>query len=537
IIGDKIIVKTLLSGSTFVTLDGVERELNENDLMICNTQEGMCIGGVFGGIKSGVKDTTTDIFLESAWFNPVYIRKTSRRHGLHTDASFHFERGVDPNTILYSLKRAALLIKETAGGTISSEIVDVCPNPDLMNNFPVFVSYANTDRLIGEKLPHEVIKNILASLEIKIIAETAEGLDLEVPPYRVDVQREADVIEDILRVYGYNNIIPDLKVRSTIQYSSRPDRRKMQNLVSERLTANGFNEVMNNSLTKAAYYENLKSYSAENTVKIFNPLSSDLNAMRQSLLFGGLETIQRNTKFKNADLRLYEFGNVYTYNGPKDQQNPANNYAEEAHLALFISGNRQTANWTTKEQPSSFFELKSYTENILKWLGINPNQLRSAGITSDLFAEGLLLTTAKGKVIAEFGIVSPKLTKRFDLSRPVYFADLNWDNVLCESQRNVVTYSELPRFPEVRRDLALLLDHNVSFNQIKEVAFKTERKLLRQVDLFDVYEGKNLPEGKKSYAVSYILRDDERTLEDKQIDKMMQRLIQAYDRELGAQIR
>lgn len=535
--GNKVIVKTLPQGTKFTTLDGIERELDHDDLMICNTQEPMCMAGVFGGTKSGIKDSTTNVFLESAWFNPVYVRKTSRRHGLHTDAAFHFERGVDPNNLIYSLKRAALLIQETAGGEISSEIIDVCTNPKLTEYFPVSISYAHTDKLIGKALPHDLIKSILNSLEIRIVRETSEGLDLEVPPYRVDVTREADVIEDILRVYGYNRIIPNMKVNSTIQYSAQPDRRKLQNLISERLTGLGFNEIMNNSLTKQAYYESLKSYQAEHCIKIMNPLSSDLNVMRQSLLFGGLETIERNSKFKNANLKLYEFGNVYYYKGLKDLANHSDNYYEEAHLSILITGDKEATNWTTKEQTTSFFDLKSTINNILNFIGIKESQIKCSSVESDLFSDGLLYSTKNEKTIAEIGIVNSTILKGFDISNPVYYANLQWDNILNASQKNTVLYKELPKYPEVRRDLALLLDQTVNFNQVKEVAVKTEHKFLRYVDLFDVYEGEKLPKGKKSYAVSFTLRDDERTLEERQIEKIMQRLIQSYERELNAQIR
>jgi len=338
--GGKVIVKTLPAGTKFVTLDGVERELSDKDLMICNGEEAMCIGGVFGGLQSGVKESTTSIFLESAYFNPVYIRKTARRHGLNTDASFRFERGVDPNGTLYALKRAALLIKEIAGGTISSDVSDVIADPSILEFFPVEINYSNIDRLIGKVIPKETIKNILRSLEIVINEETSEGLSLSVPPFRVDVKREADIIEEILRVYGYNNVEPCKSTKSTIQLAPHPDKMKLQNLVSEMFTARGFNEIMSNSLTKAAYYDRLESFKSENTVLLFNPLSSDLNGMRQTLLFGGLEAISRNTNFRNSDLRFYEFGNVYRFDGTKTFNHPVKNYSEDEHIGIWITGKK-----------------------------------------------------------------------------------------------------------------------------------------------------------------------------------------------------
>jgi len=536
IAGGKVIVKTLESGTKFTTLDGVERTLHQDDLMICNGNvEPMCIGGVFGGEKSGVKDTTTNIFLESAWFDPVYIRKTARRHGLNTDASFRFERGTDPNGVIYALKRAALLIQETAGGKISSEIVDIYPEPEMP--FEVEISYKNVERLIGLSIPTTTIKNILAALEIEIVSETAETLSLQVPPFRVDVRREADVIEDILRIYGYNNVAPGVKVNSTLQYSPSPDLEKIKNLVSDMLVSGGFFELWSNSLTKASYFDNLETLKAEETVKIYNPLSQDLNGLRQSLLFGGLEAISRNSNFQNADLKLFEFGNTYFFKGGENHKSPADKYHEEQHLALFITGKKQVENWITPSATSSFYELKTFVVNILKRLGVNVEKLKLDSISNDLIEEGLVYRRGDGKTFVEFGFVDGKLLKNSDIEANVYYADFNWDAVVQQLANNKVTYTELPKFPSVRRDLALLVDENVTFSQLKEVAKKTEKVILREIDIFDVYKGDKLPAGKKSYALSFILRDDEKTLNEQTIERTMNRLIAMFDKELGAKLR
>ena len=533
--GNKIVVKTVEAGTNFVTLDDVERKLDANDLMICNESAPMCIGGVFGGVESGVKDSTTSIFLESAWFDPVFIRKTARRHGLNTDASFRFERGTDPNGLIYALKRAALLIKEVAGGTISSDIIDIYPTP--AQHFEVEVTFKNIKRLIGVEIPADQIKNILTALEIEIVAEDAEKLSLKVPPYRVDVQREADVIEEILRIYGFNTVEPSMHVNSTIQYSIKPNPEKVINRISDYLTANGFNEIWSNSLTKAGYYEALETFKAENTVAILNPLSQDLNAMRQSMLFGGLEAISRNTKFQNADLKLYEFGNTYFYNDVEVKNSPAEKYSEEMHLGLFISGNKSDENWGDKIQPTSFYTLKMYVEGILKMLGFDLEKMKVEGLQNDIFDDALDYQRGDGKSFVKFGYVNTKLVKNADLETAVFYADFSWDFVMQAMKNNKVAYTELPKFPAVRRDLALLIDDSVSFGQLKQIAFKAERKLLRKVDIFDVYKGKNLPEGKKSYALSFILRDDQKTLNDKAIDATMNRLISMYKREVNAELR
>ncbi|WP_372772200.1 phenylalanine--tRNA ligase subunit beta [Mangrovibacterium sp.] len=535
ITGDKVVVKTMTPGTSFVTLDEVERELHEDDLMICNAQEAMCIGGVFGGIKSGVKDSTKNIFLESACFDPVFIRKTARRFGLSTDASFRFERGTDPNNVIYALKRAAMLIKEIAGGKISSDIVDIYPTP--IEDFKIEVSFANIKRMIGKDLGPELIKRILTSLEIKIDQETKSGLSLSVPPYRVDVKREADIIEELLRIYGYNNIEIPTQVNASLQYSVKPDPVKIRNIAADLLSAQGFNEIWSNSLTKASYYENRTSISDANTVKLFNPLSADLNAMRQNLLFGGLEAIAYNANRRNPDLRLYEFGNCYFNKGSELAENPLKNYHEEEHLALFVSGEKERESWTAPQSGSSFFQLKAYVENLLLKFGLKTDRVKVEGFSNDLISEGLIYSTYSGRKIVEFGVVARKLQKEFDIENPVYFADIFMDNLILEQKNAKTSFSELPKYPEVRRDLALLLDKAVQFKQVSDLAFKMERKLLRSVDLFDVYEGKGVPEGKKSYAVSFILRDDEKTLNEKQIEKIMAKLIQTFEKELGAQLR
>lgn len=535
ITGGKVVVRTLPQGTKFTTLDGTERKLDENDLMICNEEEGMCIAGVFGGLKSGVKHTTTDIFLESACFDPVFIRKTSRKHGLFTDASFRFERGSDINATIYALKRAALLIQEVAGGVISSEIKDFYLNP--VNGFRVDVSFHNINRLIGKEISREELKNILSSLEILIEKETDRGMSLLVPTYRVDVHREADVIEEILRIYGYNNVEIPTHVNASLSYSEKPDPNQVKNVVSDLLVAHGFYEMWSNSLTKASYYDDMKIYNPSKLVKIFNPLSSDLNGMRQTLLYGGLECIQLNTNRRNSDLKLFEFGNCYFAKGTHYHDDPASNYFEEEHLAVFITGRREIPNWTTAESFSSFFLLKGYVENILIRLGFQPGELKTGETENEIFSEGLVYETTERKKLVEFGIVKPKWTKKFDIENPVYYADFDWGQLLWEHKKNRVKFSELPKYPEVRRDLALVLDKEVKFGALKNIAFSAERQLLQSVNLFDVYEGKGVPDGKKSYAISFILRDDTKTLTDKQIDKAMERILIAYEKQVNAKLR
>ena len=532
--GNKIVVRTMQAGTKFTTLDGVERELHPDDLMICNAEEGMCIGGVFGGLHSGVKETTKGIFLEAAYFDPVFIRKTARRHGLSTDASFRFERGIDPNHVLYALKRAAMLIKEVAGGEISSEIVDIYPEP--VADFQVDISFQNVHRLIGKNISKEEIKSILGSLEIKIEKETETGLSLLVPPYRVDVKREADVIEDLLRIYGYNNVEIPVRVNASLQYMAKPDPHAIRNLISEMLTAQGFNEIWSNSLTKLSYYENNESFAQESTVKIVNPLSNDLGGMRQTLLYGGLEAIAYNANRRNADLKLYEFGNCYFHNDSELKENPINNYREEEQLALFVTGFKQAESWTAPQAKTSFFELKTYIENILKRLGFAIEKLKVEETSANYFSEGLVYSINNKKLV-EFGTIATRIQKQFEVENQVYYAGFMFDHLLLESKNKKVSFTGLPKYPEVRRDLALLIDKQVKFSALKDLAFRTEKTLLRSVDLFDVYEGKGIPEEKKSYALSFVLRDDEKTLNDKQIDKIMQRLITTFDREFGAKLR
>ena len=532
--GGKVLVKTMPAATKFVTLDEEERELHENDLMICNAEEGMCIGGVFGGIKSGVKESTKNIFLESACFDPVFVRKTARRHGLNTDASFRFERGTDPNGVIYALKRAALLIKEIGGGNISSEIIDIYPEP--IEDFEVEIVYANVTRLIGKELGAERIKNILTSLEIKVKEEDEKGLKLLVPPYRVDVKRECDVIEEILRIYGYNNIEIPTQVKSALQTAPKPDPDKLRNTIAEFLSAQGFNEIWSNSLTKASAYEGMSQFKDEQTVKLVNPLSSDLNGMRQTLLFGGLETIAYNANRQNPNLKLYEFGNCYFYKGTQLKDKPADNYFEEGHLGIFVSGNKEEANWATEETAGGFSQLKSFVENILRKLGFDLLKLTVTESENELFSNALCYKL-NDKKLAEVGIVTGKIQKKYGIDGEVFYADLDWGQVFDGHKNNKVVFEELPKYPSVRRDLALVVNKNVKFAAIKELAFRSERKLLRNVNLFDVYEGKGIPEGKKSYAVSFILRDDFNTLKDKQIDKVMKRFVMLFEKELGAVLR
>lgn len=532
--GDEVIVKSVAKGTKFITLDGVERELHEDDLMICNREEPMCIAGVFGGLESGISESTTGVFLESACFDPVFVRKTARRHGLNTDASFRYERGTDPNIVIYALKLAALLIKEVAGGEITSEIIDIYPEP--VKDFEVSIKYAHVDRLIGKKIEHEKIKKILRALEIKIVKEEEEGVLLNVPPYRVDVRREADVIEDILRIYGFNNVEVPAKVNSTLSYSEKPDDFRLKNLISDLLAANGFNEVMNNSLTKASYFEETETYRPEHTVMLYNPLSSDLNAMRQSLLFGGLENISYNINRKNNNLKLFEFGKSYTFHKKEGIDNPLKQYKEEDLLALFMTGNKNNLNWNAKEAKTDFFYLKGYCEMILNRLGIHPDHLKTEETDKDIFKEGLIYKMGD-KPIVSMGILSKLPLKKTDVNQEVYYAEFSWENILKALKNHKIAFVPMPKFPSVKRDLALLLDKQVRFKEVKELALRTEKSLLKSVTLFDVYEGEKLGNGKKSYAVSFTLLDEEKTLTDKQIDKIMNKLIGAYKHQFNAEIR
>lgn len=535
--GGEVLVKTMPEGTPFVTLDGVERKLSERDLMICNKEEAMCIAGVFGGLDSGSTESTKDVFLESAYFHPTWVRKTARRHGLNTDASFRFERGVDPNGTIYCLKLAALMVKELAGGTISSEIKDVCAAP--AEDFRVELSYAKVHSLIGKELPVDTIKSIVTSLEMKIVDETAEGLTLDVPPYRVDVQRDCDVIEDILRIYGYNNVEIPTALKSSLTTKGEHDKsNRLQNLIAEQLVGCGFNEILNNSLTRAAYYDNLESYPAKNLVMLLNPLSTDLNAMRQTLLFGGLESISHNANRKNADLKFFEYGNCYRYDAErKNPEKPLAAYAEEFHLGMWVTGKKVTNSWAHPDENSSVYELKAYVENIFTRLGLNMRGLVVGNLTDDIYAAGLSVQTRGGKRLATFGVVTKKLLKAFDIDNEVYYADLNWKELLKAIKNVKVSYTEISKFPAVKRDLALLLDKKVQFAEIEKLAYETEKKLLKNVELFDVYEGKNLEAGKKSYAVSFLLQDETATLNDKQIDKIMSKLVAGLETKLGAKLR
>ena len=532
--GNEVIVKSVAKGTKFITLDGVERELHEDDLMICNSETPMCIAGVFGGQESGISNTTTNVFLESACFDPVFVRKTARRHGLNTDASFRYERGTDPNIVIYALKLAAMMIKEVAGGKITCAPIDIYPEP--VKDFEVAIKYAHVDRLIGKKIDHEVIKNILRSLEIKIVEECEEGLLLNVPPYRVDVQREADVIEDILRIYGFNNVEVPASVRSTLSYSEKPDDFQLKNIISDILASNGFCEIMNNSLTKASYYEDLKTFDPANTVMLFNPLSTDLGAMRQSLLFSGLENIAYNINRKNQNLKLFEFGKTYMFNKKEGIDNPLKQYKEEYMLSLFITGNKNAASWNAKETKTDFFYLKAYCEMILNRLGLQADNLKIDASDKDIFREGLTYK-AGDKHIVSLGILSKAPLKKADINQEVYYAEFSWENILKVIKNLTVSYTPLPKFPSVKRDLALLLDKKVTFKEIKETAFRSEKSLLKSVSLFDVYEGEKLGADKKSYAVSFTLLDEEKTLTDKQIDKIMNKLIGTYKHLFNAEIR
>ena len=535
--GNKVVVRSATEGAKFVTLDGVERTLTDRDLMICNVEEPMCIAGVFGGLDSGVTEQTKNVFLESATFHPTWIRKTARRFGLNTDASFRFERGIDPNGVIYCLKLAALMVKELAGGTISSEIKDVCVAAP--QDFMVELSYEKVNSLIGKVIPVETIKSIVTSLEMKIMNETVDGLTLAVPPYRVDVQRDCDVIEDILRIYGYNNVEIPTTLNSSLTTKGEHDKsNKLQNLVAEQLVGCGFNEILNNSLTRAAYYDGLENYPSNHLVMLLNPLSADLNCMRQTLLFGGLESIAHNANRKNADLKFFEFGNCYYFDA--DKKNPEKvlaTYSEDYHLGLWVTGKKVANSWAHPDENSSVYELKAYVENILKRLGLDLHNLVVGNLTDDIFATALSVHTKGGKRLASFGVVTKKLLKAFDIDNEVYYADLNWKELMKAIRSVKISYKEISKFPAVKRDLALLLDKNVQFAEIEKIAYDTEKKLLKEVELFDVYEGKNIEAGKKSYAVSFLLQDETQTLNDKMIDKIMSKLVKNLEDKLNAKLR
>ena len=522
--GNKIEVKTLKAGTKFITLDGIERELHEDDLMICDNKKPMCIAGVFGGIDSGVTESTTSIFLESAYFNPVSIRKSAKRHGLNTDASFRFERGIDPNICEYALKRAALLIQEIAGGEITSDIIDIYPNK--IKDFEVRLSFENAEKLIGEEIPKETIKRILSSLDIKVNNVTETGLGLTVPAYRNDVQREADVIEEILRVYGYNNIKTSEKLNASISSATRFEDYKIQNIVGNQLASQGFFEILSNSLTTPNYIALSEQLKEEHNITMLNPLSNDLSVLRQSLLFSGLESVSFNINRKRADLKLFEFGK--TYHGFDDKRE------EFKHLSVFLTGNEASENWHRTNKKTDFFLMKGIIVSILERLGIT--RYNESPIKSDLFAEGLSFELGKNKLV-DFGLVKKPILKHFDITQEIVYADFKWDTILEVIKHNNIKFKTIPKYPEVRRDFALLIDDNVTFESIYKIAKQSEKSLLRNVNLFDVYQGKNLPKGKKSYAVSFTLQDENKTLTDKQIDKIMNKLQNNFEKQLGAELR
>ena len=534
----EVVVKTLAEGTPFVTLDEVERKLSDKDLMICNGEnEPMCMAGVFGGLKSGATTATKNIFLESAYFHPTWVRKTARRHQLNTDASFRFERGVDPNATIYALKLAAVLIREYAGGEVSSDIKDIYPTP--IAHFEVDLNFDKMNRLVGKVIPVATVLSIVESLEMKVLELTDAAVKLSVPPYRWDVRRDVDVIEDILRIYGYNNIELGTRVNASLSPKGEADRsHTLQDLVTEQLIGCGFNEILNNSLTRSAVYADLTTFPADGLVMLLNPLSSDLNAMRQTLLFGGLSSIERNVKRRSTDLRFVEFGNCYFFDGSKKGgEKELAPYSEAYRMGMWLTGARVDNSWAHADEASSVYEMKAYVENVFARLGIDQKAMVTEQMSNDIFAAGLTYRTHGGKLLATFGVVAKKLTKAFDIDQEVCYAEFCWDEVMKATRKSGISFTELSKFPAVRRDLALLIDNNVTFAQIEKIANDTERKLLKSVSLFDVYEGDKLPAGKKSYAVCFMLQDDKKTLNDKQIDKVMEKLIANFKKELQAELR
>ena len=536
--GHEIHVRYAAQGEKFTTLDGVEREMDSRDLMIAHKDEAMCIAGVFGGLESGVTEHTTNVFLESAYFDPVTIRKTSRRHTLQTDASFRYERGCDPNNTPYVLKRAALLIQEVAGGEVAMEVTDTI-NGDF-KPFDVTIDINRVNALIGKAIGEDTIETILKALEIEILSKNGTIWQLAVPRYRVDVQRECDVVEDILRIYGYDNVEFPEKLNTSLAYGVKPDPEKLRRKIAEQLTAQGFNEILNNSLTKISYYEPLQQMPLASCVKIMNPLSQDLGVMRQTLLFGGLESIARNANRKNSDLKFYEFGNCYHYNAAVregNDENPLRAYSEEAHLGLWLTGNKAAQSWVRKEEKTSFYQLHAYVNNILTRLGIDINTLILERLDNELFSDGLVLKAANGKATGFIGIVNRKVLKAFDIDQEVFYADLEWNQILKLNKQYKAVINDLPKYPEVKRDFALLVDKTVEFADLARAAFAVEKKLLKHVFLFDVYEGKNLEEGKKSYALSFILQDPDNTLKDTQIEAVMNKLKATFEEKFHATLR
>lgn len=538
--GQQIIVRRAAQGEKFVTLDGIEREMNENDLMIANAEQAMCIAGVFGGLESGITEQTTNVFLESAYFDSVSIRKTSRRHQLQTDASFRYERGCDPNNTLYVLKRAALLIQEVAGGQIAMEVSD--NGKTAWDFFPVALSLNRVYGLIGKNIGEQTVETILRALEVEIYSQEGDLWQIGVPCYRTDVQRECDVIEDILRIYGYDNVEFPAKLNTSLSYSQKPNPQQLQRRIAEQLTAQGFNEILNNSLTKVSYYESLQTMALDQCVKIMNPLSQDLGVMRQTLLFGGLESIARNVNRKNADLRLYEFGNCYHYksNPAALEHNPTNpliEYTEEPHLGIWLTGNKTMASWVAKEEKSSFYQLRAFVNNIFIRLGVDLAKTKMEPLHSELYDNGLIIYAPNGKQIATIGIVAYSIRKQFDIDQEVFYADLDWNQLMRQNKQYKAVINDLPKYPEVKRDFALLVDKSVQFADLARAAFETEKKLLKHVYLFDVYEGKNLEAGKKSYALSFILQDENNTLKDSQIENIMTRLQKTFEEKFNATLR
>ncbi len=522
--GKKIIVKRLEKGTKFTTLDEVERELHEEDLMICDAEKPMCIAGVFGGLHSGVTERTTSIFLESAYFDPVSVRKTAKRHGLNTDASFRFERGIDIENVEFSLRRAAMLIADIANGKITSDVIDLYPNK--VADHQVFLNFEKTNKLIGQEIPRDTIKSILSSLDIKVMNVTEAGLGLMIPSYRVDVQRDVDIIEEILRVFGYNNISFTEKLKASIAPTSKLEDYKVQNVIGNLLASSGFFEIMTNSLTSPDYVQLSENLSEAHAITMLNPLSNDLSSMRQSMLFSGLTTISHNINRKKQNLKLFEFGKTYHQYG--------DNRVENKHLSLFLTGNKNEASWKTPIEKTDFFFSKAIAKSVLSRLRIN--KITSSPVENDIFSEGIVLKSGK-KEVAVLGIVNKTILKKFDIKQEVFYTDFNWDNILESIPKETILFKEISKYPEVKRDFALLLDSKTTFKEVHDIAFQTERRLLKEVNLFDVYTGNKLPEGKKSYAVSFTLQDDKSTLTDKQIDKIMQKLKFKYEKELNAELR
>lgn len=532
--GETIVVDFCREGTAFTTLDGVERQLSDKDLMICNTVGPMCIAGVFGGLESGVTETTTNVFLESAYFNPVSVRKTSKRHTLKTDASFRYERGTDPMITVYAMKRAALLIREIAGGEIVGPVEDSISEPIVKKE--VELDYARMQKFIGKEIGDKTIRDILTYLDMEFVKETAAGAIVKVPTYRVDVYRECDIVEDVLRVYGYNNIELPSCVKASVNATPKPDPERVRMLASEFMAANGFMEMMNNSLTKSEYYSHLKTYPERNCVMIMNPLSSDLNCMRQTLLLSGLEVAAYNLNRQAGELKLFELGNVYTFNPDYTDGEPLKAYHEEPMFSMFITGEGYQS-WRNKTYGGNFFTLKGYLELLLRKFGVELADLEYSAAPADLFAEGLSYRVPGGKQLAVMGTVSPARLRQFGIKQPVFAAEISWSVLLKLVKKNKVQYKELPKYPEVKRDLALLLDENVSFAGIRKAALDSERKLLKSVMLFDVYKGDKIPAGKKQYAISFVLQDTERTLNDKTVEAVMSKLLNVFKEKFGAALR